>query len=870
MIQDGTWNDQRSCTGTTATTACPRKGSWRASARAVMVGVLSVLLTTLLLPTITVQAAESSVQSTQMPRQYDIPAGSLDAALKAFSSQSGVMLSTDAQLTRGKTTSGLHGNYTVAQGLSTLLASSALQAVEESAGGYAIKAAPPSAPATGGAVVLPSVKVSGAGIDDTTTEGTGSYATNAVSIGGKTARDLKEIQQSVSVVTQQRIQDENLRTTADALNQVTGITIVQSYAGQNIYSRGFQITSVQTDGGSPSQPFLTGLYSRLPDLAAYDHVEVLRGADGLFAGAGEAGGTVNLVRKRPLDQDQLLFDASGGSWDDYRAQIDATGPLGWEGKVRGRIVAAYENQHYFYDIANQHKFIIFGTMEADLTPSTLLTVGGNFEREDSVPNEQGLPRYSTGADLHLSRSTCFCTDWQSEHIITPEFFLQLHQALGNQWELKLNFTERQQNYDAKYGRELGAVDPAALTGAKYFYNQAVYSPREWLADVTLNGHFDLLGHNQEVVLGSNWQRSEGGYEYGSLPHGALPINVFAWNQASYPNPGAYPYPYSQTAQMGTEQTGVYGTVRSEITTGLHSIVGVRWSNYEYMDPLKYYDQTSGALLSTSNQSYKQSSVWTPYGGLTYDLTKAVALYASYAQIFSPQGQYVTPSGAPLQPVRGNSYEIGAKGSWLGGALTSSVAAYDVQRRHAAEQLAGLSGAFGNFNCCYTDAGQVRSQGIDAELTGQLLPGWQMFTGYTYNINKYTTGNGSQDNTAFMPQTPKHLLKLWSMYQLPGALSAVRLGGGINAQTRNYQTGTASTYNPNTGLFNGPTVPYQYTQGAYVVVNLLGEYHINEHWSAALNLNNVLDKTYYQTIGPSNTNNWYGAPRSFMLTVHAKY
>ncbi len=135
---------------------------------------------------------------------------------------------------------------------------------------------------------------------------------------------------------------------------------------------------------------------------------------------------------------------------------------------------------------------------------------------------------------------------------------------------------------------------------------------------------------------------------------------------------------------------------------------------------------------------------------------------------------------------GNSYEIGAKGSWLDGALTGYIAGYDVQRDHAAEQLTGISAVFGNFACCYTDTGKVQSQGIDAELTGQILPGWQVAAGYTYNINKYTSGDGSSNNAAFMPQTPKHLLKLWSMYQLPGELSAIRLGGGVDAQTTNYQ------------------------------------------------------------------------------------
>ncbi len=138
--------------------------------------------------------------------------------------------------------------------------------------------------------------------------------------------------------------------------------------------------------------------------------------------------------------------------------------------------------------------------------------------------------------------------------------------------------------------------------------------------------------------GANWQRSEGTYTYGSLPEpsAGLPVNVFAWNQASYPDPGEYAYPYSQTAHEGSEQTGVYATLRSEITDKLHTIAGVRYSDYEYILNEQLYSQTTGAA-TPYNRTYKQSNIWTPYGGLTYDLTKTVSLYASYAQIFSPQG-----------------------------------------------------------------------------------------------------------------------------------------------------------------------------------------------------------------------------------------
>ncbi len=212
-----------------------------------------------------------------------------------------------------------------------------------------------------------------------------------MSSGGKTARDPKEVQQTLSVLTAQQIQDQNITDVDQALTEVPGIMLENYGSFSYVYSRGFLVNAVQYDGGSPG---LLNSWVQPPDLAEFDHVEVLRGADGLFGGTGAAGGSINLVRKRPLDHDQVLFDVTGGSWKYGRAQLDATGPLGFDGRLRGRIVAAYEDRHYFYDTAKQNKTKIYGVLEADVTDSTLVTFGGGIERKNTLPFVYGLPRYS--------------------------------------------------------------------------------------------------------------------------------------------------------------------------------------------------------------------------------------------------------------------------------------------------------------------------------------------------------------------------------------------------------------------------------------------------------------------------------------------
>lgn len=94
-----------------------------------------------------------------------------------------------------------------------------------------------------------------------------------------------------------------------------------------------------------------------------------------WGGTGDPGGIVNLVRKRPLDSYLLKFNTSAGTWDNYRSELDLTGPIAFDGKLRGRVVAAHTDRQYFMDNRSTEKPFLYGIVEADLTDDTMLTLG---------------------------------------------------------------------------------------------------------------------------------------------------------------------------------------------------------------------------------------------------------------------------------------------------------------------------------------------------------------------------------------------------------------------------------------------------------------------------------------------------------------
>ncbi len=800
----------------------------------------------------TMASAQEAASAAEAQQRFQIPAGSLEAALTALARQSGVLLVYLPELTRGQKTSGLSGEYSVRDALTALLSDTDLEATSTANGSYTLQRR-----AEDGALKLPAVRVEGrvaAENRQDITEGSGSYTTPAITVAGKTARDPRQIQQSVSVVTAQRIRDQVMTTTEDALAQVTGVTLTQGSGyttNASFTARGFAM-GIQTDGGAVGVNniwYQTGL----PDLAVLDHVEVLRGSDALFAGSGAPGGVVNVVRKRPVDQPQVLVDALVGSWDRVRTQVDVSAPLGWNDRLRGRFVFAEEKRDYFYDTVDSEKTVLYGVTDADLTDSTLLTVGVSYEQFTRNGLFFGLPRFSTGEDLKLPREACLCTQWSGRHDESRELFAKLNQALSDDWNLKVNLSQQWLDYDYTDGNATGGVDPLTGLGALMQASQTDVSNTTKLADVSIDGRFAVFGVEQEVVMGFNWQDMYSDGDGVGLYDVPPPVDVFAFNPADYARPGV-PDSYTGLKPFGGQrQSGYYVTVRSQWTDRLSTTVGMRSSSFKNR-------------YTAGNMETEYSDIRTPYAGASYDLSASLTAYTSYAQIYAPQAYYFTESGDLVDPSEGDTYELGVKGAWLDGALNGYVAVYRIEEKNRAQQVS--VGA--DWTCCYATTGAVESRGIDAEVSGQLLPGWELSLGYTFNINEYTSGDDETNGTSYNSQTPKHLLKLWSMLRLPGDGANWRVGGGVNWQSRNYQSGSAATYNPETDRYDGPAIPFEYSQDAYAVVGLRGEYAINATWTAALNVNNLLDETYYQTVSTSNTGNYYGEPRNWTVSLSGRW
>ncbi|EMP7588650.1 Fe(3+)-pyochelin receptor FptA [Pseudomonas aeruginosa] len=677
-----------------------------------------------------------------------------------------------------------------------------------------------------GETELPDMVISG--------ESTSATQPPGVTTLGKVPLKPRELPQSASVIDHERLEQQNLFSLDEAMQQATGVTVQPfQLLTTAYYVRGFKVDSFELDG----VPALLGNTASSPqDMAIYERVEILRGSNGLLHGTGNPAATVNLVRKRPQREFAASTTLSAGRWDRYRAEVDVGGPLSASGNVRGRAVAAYEDRDYFYDVADQSTRLLYGVTEFDLSPDTLLTVGAQYQHIDSITNMAGVPMAKDGSNLGLSRDTYLDVDWDRFKWDTYRAFGSLEQQLGGGWKGKVSAEYQEADSRLRYAGSFGAIDPQTgdggqLTGAAYKFKSIQRS-----LDANLNGPVRLFGLTHELLGGVTYAQGETRQDtarFLNLPN--TPVNVYRWDPHGVPRPqiGQYTSPGTTT----TTQKGLYALGRIKLAEPLTLVVGGRES---------WWDQDTPATR------FKPGRQFTPYGGLIWDFARDWSWYVSYAEVYQPQADRQTWNSEPLSPVEGKTYETGIKGELADGRLNLSLAAFRIDLENNPQEDPDHPGPPNN--PFYISGGKVRSQGFELEGTGYLTPYWSLSAGYTYTSTEYLKDSQNDSGTRYSTFTPRHLLRLWSNYDLPWQDRRWSVGGGLQAQ---------SDYSVD---YRGVSM----RQGGYALVNMRLGYKIDEHWTAAVNVNNLFDRTYYQSLSNPNWNNRYGEPRSFNVSLRGAF
>ena len=667
------------------------------------------------------------------------------------------------------------------------------------------------------------------------------YQVQTTRAGTKMLLTPRDVPQSVSVITQQRMQDQQLQTVNDVLNNTTGITSNQVDSERSeYYSRGFKITNFTFDGIPTAVGDSWNFGDAASDTSIYDRIEVVRGATGLMTGAGSPAASINMVRKHADSKEATgTITASYGSWNKQRYVVDVSTPLNESGSVRGRVIAGYQDQDSWLDRYHKNTKFIYGVIDADLTDNTTLSLGYDYQDADTKdPTWGGLPMfYSNGATTHYNRSLNSSADWTYYHTTARKVYVDLDHNFANGWNFHLNGTHAENTFS----------DKLLYVGYQYFpdqdtgegadgYGSMDRGKRELTSiDGYASGPFELLGRQHQLMMGVSYSRQhnvtdsqDGVTDLDNYDISPSALGTFnnSWNgNIAEPEWGGW----YENANDVVRQKSVYSAARFSLADPLSLIVGARYTQYST-------DGSSGDMAKNNI---------TPYAGLVYDINDTWSAYASYTSIFQPQ-TYRDSAGHYLSPVTGKSYETGLKSAWLDGRLTATMAIFRIEQNNVGTEENGVY-VNNSSEQAYTATKGARSKGAEFELNGALTDNLQMTFGATRYVARDSDGR-------YNPDQPQTTFKLFTRYQLP-MLRDLTIGGGINWQNRVFED--VSTPDGNT---------QRVYQSSYPLASLFARYQVTKQVAVQANVDNLFDRTYYAYM----SSYVYGEPRSYSVSVSYQF
>lgn len=644
----------------------------------------------------------------------------------------------------------------------------------------------------------------------------------------------RETPQSITIFDRDRIEDFQLNTVNDLLDQVVGINVERVETDRTYFnSRGFDVTNFQVDG--IGLPLLWGIQFGDLDTALFERVEAVRGANAIMTGVGNPSATINYVRKRPLETLQASASAQVGSWDQRRVEADVSVPL--SGTVAARLVYAHEERDSWLDYNHINRDVVGGIVSWKVTPELTATAG--YTRQEN--NADGvlwgaLPlTYTDGTRIDYPVSATTSADWTYWDVTDQTAFAEIGYAFPGGWQAKAVATYTRFEEQAKllyaYGypdRETG-LGVGGMTGVY----PSVYD--RYLGDLYASGPVTLLGREHELAFGVSTGRSDA-EEWEDFYLGELIFPTLSeWGTVQVEEP-VYPGAYLAADYTDT-LTRAYAAAHLNLADNLKVVAGA-----------------SAMWLGTSGESYgvdqsRDDSGVSPYAGAVFDVTENVSLYASYTGIYNPQTE-IDISRERLDPAKGTSIEGGLKSDWFDERLYAAASVFRAKQKGLAE----FAGTLENGDSYY-NAVDTTSEGFEFELAGRVTDNWTLSGGYTYIDVEDQDGNDTRT------WIPTQTLKLATTYTVP-RLNDLKLGAQLRWQN-------AITYaDPNVqgyGLVTGDVI---LEQDSYAVLDLMASVRVTEHVKAMVNVRNVTDSKYLASLMWGQA--FYAAPRSVSASISFAY
>ena len=665
----------------------------------------------------------------------------------------------------------------------------------------------------------------------------------------KVATALVDVPQSISVVTKEVIDDQQLYTLNEVTRNVSGVNTFSGY--NDLTARGFRNQNARLINGLKTE---FGFW-HAPILPHIERVEFIKGpASALFANANP-GGTVNMVTKKPLTETRQALSISAGSFDSYRATADFTGPIDEEQTLLYRFNVGYDNAETFRFLQGHASYLIAPSVS--FLPSERTRVNADLVysyRDGKLDRGQAI--FFGNTDL-TSTPTDFSMSQPGDFQITSDLYLtlSLRHAFTN-W-LTFNSSYLKYRYDENLAehRTSNVFLPDDPTVLQYRFirrmsDRFVDNVTNYLGADFQTGrlaHRALAGFDyyQQDDNASQW--SAQGDEFFITAEGDTTagggIANFDLDDPTYTlNRDSETYTANAFTQPRSEEparTSTYGAyVQDQMTLGrLQVLLALRQEWYTTRLP----DQSTGGAFEKVEQKKL-----IPRVGVTYGLTDRINVYGTFTQGFEPQDASILQQperfGGPFDPETSDLVEAGAKGTFFSGRLFATTAAYQITKRNVLVN-ANQPGR----PDLLEQRGAVRSRGVELDVVGSLTPNLRLTANYALNNTIITESDTPEEVGKVNENAPRHQGGFWGKYTVRrGPLAGVGLGAGARLVTER------NTFEETLQL------------PGYAVFDASLSYAVDRFQITAY-ADNLFDETYW--VGGYNYGRIYpGAPRSFRIKV----
>lgn len=644
------------------------------------------------------------------------------------------------------------------------------------------------------------------------------YVVDNATTATRTDTPLRDIPQSVQVIPQQVLEQQQVIQLRDAARNVSGVIEGSNFgnSGDAFLIRGFLGNNILLDGIELGSRNL-GTNSSFRETANIDRVEVLKGPASVLYGTVEPGGIINVVTKQPLASPFYEVELQAGNFGLFRPSIDLSGPLNSDRTLLYRLNAVYQNADDFRDFDQGiERVFIAPVLKWVISDNTNLTF--NFEYlYDERPFDRGLTAFGDEvADIPFDRILSEPDDINIREQYVAGY--RLEHRFSENWQLRNAFRFISTERTTRAFQNRGNLNEATGDLARSIDDQNG-TLEGYALQTNLIGKFSTGPINHTLLFGIDLSKETNDFDNRSAATRSI-INIF--------NP-IYGTPRPSREELGitgnrvlfggtVKTLGLYVQDQIALADNLKLLAGGR---FDLVDQDSFFTSISAGNILSDTTAQQQDEAFSPRLGIVYQPVEPLSLYASYSRSFAPNSG-TTVNGDILEPTRGTQYEIGVRGEFIERRLTANLAAYYLTKSN----VAATDPNNPDFRIA---TGEQRSQGIELDVIGEIRPGWNIIASYAYIDAEITKDEGSLLEGNRLAGVPEHVASLSSTYEIQsGSLQGLGFGLGL------FFVGERQDFD------NSFEVPSYLRTDASI-------FYRRNNWRAALNVRNLFNNDYIEAV-----------------------